>query len=248
MAAALAASCRAPAPPGALDSRMASCVPADTLVLAAIDLDQVRGSAIYPALPIAPAVVDSFHDASRVAAAFNGQALLMIAGGRFRAAPAGWTLVESGLAVSGAESAVQAALLQHGGRQGKARVLMDADRVAAGKPAWVVALGGVSLPLSGNAENLNRLLEKSEYGSLTLTLAPVVRVEAIFAAQNDAAAAELEKTLRAFIELARMAEKRGSEADSILGAIELKRENTVVRASVGVDPDGFGKLVQSLTR
>ena len=65
---------------------------------------------------------------------------------------------------------------------------------------------------------------------------------------NIPAAAQMESTLRAFVEFARMAEKRGSEADAMLSAIQIRRENSAVRASVAVTPEGFGELLQSLTR
>jgi hypothetical protein len=233
VAAVLTAAC------GSRSRAIDSCVPSDTVVLASIDLEQARESPVYSKLPVPP-----LPEAARMMLAFNGKELLMIAQGKFSKPPAGWTPVESGLAVSGSEALVRAAIAPHA----KARLVSQAERVSAGKPVWLIVQGGVPLPLSGNAENLNPLLAKSEYAYLTLTLKPQVEVVAAFTGRTDADAANIEKTLRGFLELARMGEKRGSEAKTILEAVAIERAARDVRASVSVSPEGFGKLIDSLTK
>ena len=239
LAAALTLSCRT-TPPDPLDS----CVPADTIVLAGADLNQLRHSPVYSKLPVTPA-----EGASKMLLAFNGKELLIIAQGPFRAAPAGWTLVEPGLAVTGSDAQIHAAVATHADRRAtKPAVLSQAARIPANKPVWIVTQGGIALPLSGNGENLNPLLAKSQYAWLTLTLTPQVEIDATFAGATDDAAAGIEKTLRGFLELAKMGEKRDAEARSILDSVRIERDKANVRASVSVSPEQFGKLVDSITR
>ncbi len=221
-----------------------SCVPADTTVLAGIDLEQVRQSPIYSRLP-APAP----SGASRMMLAFDGKDLAMIAQGSFPGAPAGWTLVAPNLAVSGTEAAVRASIAQHDHPQRSTpAVLAEAERVTRGKPVWVVARGGAALPLPGNGGNLNPLLVKSEYAYLTIVLSPQADAELVFVGRTGDAAADIEKTLRGLLQLARMGERRQPEARAILDAVKIENRDRDVRAWVRLTPEGLEKLVESLAR
>src|SRR5581483_8214251 len=100
------AACRHTELSRALDPGMASCIPADTAILAGIDLVQLRSSTAYPSLPAVPALAEAFPEAARLLVGYNGKDLLLVAGGAFRSAPTGWTQVEPGLALSGSDTAV----------------------------------------------------------------------------------------------------------------------------------------------
>ena len=172
--AAMAISCRS------TESRddVALCVPSDTVVLAGLNLSEIRSSPLYGKLAGFTQAVESFREATHLLLAFNGKDLLMIAQGPFRAAPAGWTLVEPSLAVSGSDAAVRVAVEQHKhGAGALSRPLSDARSIAGGKPIWIAAPGGVALPLTGNARNLNRLLRDSEFAAITLALSTPIRIE-----------------------------------------------------------------------
>jgi hypothetical protein len=225
---------------------MASLVPADTLLLAGLNLPEIRASPLYPQLPLVAPVVESLPDATRLLLAFNGKDLLMIARGRILVAPAGWRQVEPSLAVSGSDNAVHAAVAQHQRGSGSpARLLSDAASIAAGKPIWIVAPGGVALPLSGNAANLNRLLRNSEFAAVTAALGPPIRIEFTAIGHTPDAARDVEETLRAVLALMAMAEKRGSDVAALLGAVEIRREDRTVHASVSTTADAVAKLLAS---
>jgi hypothetical protein len=247
--AALAVSCRPAAPPAVIDPGMAACVSPDTVVLAGLDVPEIRTSPLYQKMPLIAPLLESLHDATHLLLAFDGKDLLTIARGRFRDAPAGWTLVEPALALSGADAAVRAAIAQHQrGHGSPSRLLASAASVAAGKPIWIVAPGGVALPLSGNAANLNRLLRDSEFAAVTAALGPRIQIEATVAGRTPEAARDVEETLRAMLAMMAMAEKRESDAAALLGAVEIHREGRTVHAGVSATADTLGKLLERLSR
>jgi len=240
----LAISCRSTAP-GAIDRGAASCVPPDTVVVAGLDLDRLRASPLYAQLPMAPALTEWSGQASYLLAAFNGQELLTIARGSFRAAPTGWTLIQTGLAVSGSDTQVHRAIAAHKHEGAQPPVLREAEQIVAGKPLWIVARGGIELPLPGNAQNLNPLLARSEYAYLTMTVSPRVDVDLTFVGASSDAAASLEKTLRGFLGLVAATEKRGSATAEILSHARIWRDNLASHASLSAAPDAVNQLLQS---
>jgi hypothetical protein len=247
--AALAVSCRSTAPPAGIDPAMASCVPPDALLLAGFDVPAIRSSPLRGKLPLVEAFLEPFHGAAHLLLAFDGKDLLTIARGPASAAPASGTPVERGLAVSGRDAAVRAAIARHRrGPVATAGLVAFAGSVAAGKPIWIVARGGVTLPLTGNAANLNRLLRDSEFAAVTAALGPQVRVEATAIGRTPEAARDVEETLRAILAMMSMAEKRGSDAAALLGAIEIRRQDRTVNASVSATADALGKLLEPLGR
>jgi hypothetical protein len=228
---------------------MASCVLPDTLILAGLDVPAIRSSALGDKLPLVEPFLEPYHEATQLLLAFDGKDLLTIARGRFSAAPAAGTLVERGLAVSGPDAAIRAAIARRKrGSGAPSGVVVFAGSVAAGKPVWIVARGGVALPLTGNAANLNRLLRDSEFAAVTASLGPRIRVEAIAAGRTPEAARDVEETLRAILAMTVMAEKRGSEAAALLGTVEIRREDRTVHAGVSATAEALGKLLEPLGR
>jgi hypothetical protein len=228
---------------------MASCVPPDTLILAGLDVPAIRSSPPGGTLPLVEPFLEPFHEATQLLLAFDGKDLLTIARGPFRAAPAGGTLVERGLAVSGPDAAIRAAIARRKrGFGAPSGLVAFAVSVAAGKPVWIVARGGVALPLTGNAANLNRLLRDSEFAAVTASLGPRIRVEAIAIGRTPEAARDVEESLRAILVMTATAEKRGSDAAALLGAVEIRREDRTVHASVSATAEALGKLLEPLRR
>jgi hypothetical protein len=245
--AALAVSCRSTAPPAVIDPAMASCVPPGTLVLAGLDAAALRSSPLSQKLPLVAPFLETFHDATDLLIAFDGKEILTVARGAFSAAPANATRVGSGLALSGSDSAIRAALAQHQrGSAARSPLLSAAQSVAAGKAIWIVAQGGVALPLTGNAANLNRLLRDSEFGALSASLGPPIRIEATALGRTPEAARDVEETLRAVLAMMAMAEKRGSDTAGLLSAVAINRDGRTVHAAVAATPDTLGKLLAPL--
>src|SRR5580700_8874978 len=139
---ALASSCRSKVP--VVDTSLASCVPADTVVLAGLNLDQIRATPLYRAL--LPEVLDgiqSLRDTSILMIAYNAHDLLFLGSGKYTEAPSGATLISKNLVVSGTAESIRSAIAQHQtGVTGSPRLLELAAGIADGRPVWMVAQGG----------------------------------------------------------------------------------------------------------
>ena len=72
------------APPTAIDRAMASCLPADTVILGGVDCQRLRASPVYKELPTAvTAWLEPLRPATYLLLASNGKDYLVIARGRF---------------------------------------------------------------------------------------------------------------------------------------------------------------------
>jgi hypothetical protein len=231
--AALAVSCRSGPPAD-------SYVPADTRLVAGFDAVELRASPLRETFPPVALFLDTFREAAHLTVAFSGNDFLAIARGRFRTAPAGWTLVEPGVALSGPP--------QKRPSGGPPRFLSKAASVIAGKPIWIVAQGGITLPLTGNAANVNRLLRDSEFGAVTATLGSQMEIEFTAVGRTPEAGRDVEETLRAVLAMIGMAEKRGSDVAALLSSVEIHRQDRTVRATVSANAETVGKLLEPLTR
>jgi hypothetical protein len=69
--------------------------------VAGFDAVELRASPLRETFPPVALFLDTFREAAHLTVAFSGNDFLAIARGRFRTAPAGWTLVEPGVALSG---------------------------------------------------------------------------------------------------------------------------------------------------
>jgi hypothetical protein len=248
--AAIANSCRSTSSPPVIDSAMASYVPANTVVLAGIDLDQFRATSLYRSLPpTALAAVQTLRDASYLLIASNSQDLLFLARGRFGEAPPGATLISRTLAIAGAVDSVRAATAQHqAGTTGPHRLLDLAAGIARGRPAWMVAQGGVTLPLTGNLANLNRILHFTDYVTLAAQIDARIQVDATGAGRTAGAARQLEESLRAILTFAAAASGRQSEIAAVLDSVEIRRDGLTVHATVSTNPETAEKLIRELSR
>src|ERR1039458_10293480 len=76
--AAFATGCHS-APPAAIDRAMASCVPADTVILGGVDCQRLRASPVYRKLPAAAtALLEPLRPATYLVLASNGRDYLAI--------------------------------------------------------------------------------------------------------------------------------------------------------------------------
>ena len=243
-------SCRSIHAPARVDRDMATLIPTDTLLLAGVNFDDLRASPFYPKLPPGVrALGEPFRDATYLLAASNGKDLVAIARGRFRQAPPGATLVAPGLAVSGSPGWVQAAIAQHKtGRNGAPDLLVRAPSPAEGKQIWIVARGGVLLPLTGNAANLNRLLSGTEYASIAARIGSGIEIEGAAVGRTAEAGRELEENLRAILSLTAAASVREPDLVALIRSILIRREDGTVRASFSGGPDAVDRLLRFLPR
>jgi hypothetical protein len=233
-----------PKKPEDVTASMVSCVPPSTSLLAGIDLDRVRSSPLYPKLPPAvTAIVEPYREAHSLLLASNGRNFMIIARGPFQHPPAGATVVNRDLAVAGDPEFVSAALAQQKtGKSGAPDLVADAATISQGNQIWVVARGGVALPLTGNAANLSRLLRNSEFGAVSLRLEDRVILAATVLGRTPDAARQVEETLRAAITLAAAGESRQTDLQTLLKSIQLVREDRIVKATVNATPEVLTKL------
>ena len=237
--AAAAIACRSIHAPAGVSRDMAAYVPADTVLLAGFDLDRLRASPLYPKLPpAARALAEPLRDAGYLLLAFNGRDVVAIARGRFRQAPPGATLVAPGLAVTGRTT----------GRGGAPDLLAHAASLAGGQQIWMVARGGIALPVTGNAANLNRLLRDMEYAAIAARIGSGIEVEATAVGRTAAAAREFEENLRAILSLTAAASARQPDLVALIRSIQITREDRTVRASLSGGPDAADRLLRFVPR
>jgi hypothetical protein len=245
-----AAGCRSHSAPPAIDPAAAFSIPAGTVVLGAIDLDRLRAAPLYPKLPPAAlALAESYRAAQQLMAAWNGTDLLIVAQGAFRETPPGATRAAPNLALSGSPAAVRAALAQRRtGQTGVPGLLAYAAKTAGGSQVWVVVQGGVALPFTGNASNLNRLFRNLEYASLAVDLGSAVNLHVTALGRTEPAAREFEENLRGFLSLASAAESRRPEIAALLDSVRIRRDGVTATAWLNAPPDAVEKLVEAFTR
>ena len=242
----LLASCRSAIPPGPIDFAMAACVPPGTVALAGLNLEQLRASPLYQVLPQGTAVLlEPFHDARSLLAAYSGKDLLLISRGVFTAPPAGAILVSPGLALVGSARSVEAAQAQYKtGMPGEAELVAQAQSVAGGPLVWILVRGDTVLPLTGNAANVNRLLRNMEFGAITVSASPGIDFAIAARGKTSEAARHFEETLRAAFTMAAAGEARQSELAAVLRSIQVHREDRSVRASLSTNAETARKLLE----
>jgi hypothetical protein len=242
--AAFAAGCHS-APPAAIHRALASCVPADTVILGGVDCERLRASPVYGKLPASvTTLLEPLRPATYVLLASNGKDLLAIGRGRFEQAPPGATLLAPDLAVAGSPDAVRAATAQH--RRGVAGTPLVglAEKLASGREIWIVAMGNANLPVSGNAQNLNRLLHATEYATLAVHVTDSIEAQAMGVCGTAEAARRLEEELRAMASVAAAAEARQPEIAGELRAIQVSRDERTVRVDLRADAAGVEQLLR----
>lgn len=233
-----------------LDHDAAWCIPAGTIMLAGIDLDRLRAAPIYSKLPAAAvAFAGSFNAASSALVAYNGKEVLVIARGRFAQAPPGATLAAPDLAVFGSPELTAAALAQYRSHASGAPVLVAlGESIAAGRQIWIAAQGGVPLPLTGNAANVNHILRNAESVTIGVNVGAGLALVITAIGRSEDSARNIEESLRADITLAAAAETRQPDFATLLRSIQIDREGRSVRITLSADADAAAKLIAALAR
>ena len=243
----LLAGCRS-AQPAALDAELASCVPADTQLLAGVHLDQARANQTLQKLLMDwLAVLEPARDASQLLIAYNGKDLLWAGRGAFHGAPAGATLLNQHVAVAGPAALVQAAIAQHAtGRTGASELVARAESIARA-PVWAVAEGRARLPLQGNAANLNRLLGLADYNTFSIEVETGIALHAAGFCPSADKGRQLEETLRGLLSLAGSA-TRDRELAALLRQVQIRRDDRTVRADVSGSAETVERLLRAAER
>lgn len=237
--ASILSACRSKTTPAAIDPALSSCIPAGAVVIAGLDLDRLRATPLAPKL----AAIEPLRQASYLLVTSDGKNVVWIARGNFPAPPPGATLINPSLAISGPPEAVRSAIAQHKtGATGAPDLL---GHLAGNPQIWAVARGGITLPLTGNAANLNRLLHLVDYATLTAKIDSRLAFDLTGVCRTAEAGQRLEETLRAIVSLAGAANPR---LDPILRSTEIRRDGAIVHAALSTDPDSAGKLFDGFTR
>lgn len=243
--AAVAIGCRSTTAPAAIDPAMASCVPAGTLVLGGLNLDQLRANPLYQKLPLN----ESLRNAGYLLLASDGKNILSIARGNFRETPAGGALIAPNLAIAGPPDLIRAAAAQHKkGTTGAAFLLFHAEALAGRNQIWIVAQGGVNLPLTGDAANLNRLLRGAEYVTAAVRLDSRFELDVAGVCRTGDAGRQFEESLRAIVSLAAAANARQAGVAAVLHSIQVRREDRIVHARLSAKPEAADNLLHLAPR
>ena len=240
-----AAACRGSRPPAGRNAELEACLPSDTLTAAGIDLDQLRAWPLYTKLPhAAAALAQPLSSASSLLAAYNGKEALVVARGRFREAPEGMTLLGDGLAAAGSPEAVSAAgARRRTGKGGAGWLLERAAAVAASSPVWLVTRGGVTLPLSGDAANLNGLLRLLDYAAVGIRLDSELRFDVVARGLSEQSAQRFEENLRALFTLAAAAQARNAPLAKSLRSAQVRRDGLTVRVALSMEPEQLDSVL-----
>ena len=225
-------------------------MPPNAALLAGIDLDRLRAAPLYSKLPIAALLeAQPLAGAHHALLVWSGRDLLIVARGAFREVPAGATLLEPGLAISGSPDSVRAAVAQHRtGRTGAPGLMAHAAAIAPGNQIWAIARGGVALPLSGNLANLNRILRATEWTALAARVDAGLEIHATAACATAEGARQIEESVRGLISLAVVSLMRQPDLAALLRRAEVSRENATVRASLSVPPAEAARLIEIFSR
>lgn len=238
----LAVGCHSTNAPTAVDPAMTACLPAGIGAIAGINLERLRSSPLYTTLPDSiRAMAATYQTAQRLLAAYDGRGMLVIARGAFPETPAGASPAGTGLVLFGPPDMVRAALTQQRtGRTGVPALTAFATSIASANPLWVALQGGVTLPVTGNAVNLNRLLGYLEFAGLTVQLEPTAVIRLTAPGRTAQDARQFEETLRAMLTLA--AASRQPDVAALLAAIPVERRDRTTTAVVTVP----GPMLQNL--
>lgn len=229
----LLASCHRALPPGPIDPAIASYVPAGSVALGGVNLQQLRASPLFENLPRGvKALAEPYGTAQSLLAAYFGSNLLLVTG-------------EGSL--TGSPEAVRAAEAQHRtGTTGAPDLLAQAQTVAGGNQIWIIVRGGATFPLTGNAANVNRLLRDMDYAAITVGVHAAIEFAVTARGRTPDAARHFEETLRATLTMIAAGEARNAELAAMLRTIQVWRRERIVRATVSTDTGGARKLFELL--
>jgi hypothetical protein len=248
---------------GPIDPALAVFIPPDTIALAGVHLDQIRGTPIYRKLAAENRLprFDQFdlgRDINDLLLTSDGKNALVIAHGDFAAKPGApadptgaFTFVGKNIALAGPAAAVHAAIdRSKSGVHAAPRELMTrAEALPADAQIWAVVVGwkGATpgqLREMGNLANLDRVLRLVESASLTVDLRSGVHAAFTGASRTDADAKTLADSLRGLASLARMGAQRKPDLVRAFDGIQVKQDGRVVQVNVDIAEDLAEKLAR----
>jgi hypothetical protein len=232
---------------GPIDPALSSFIPPDTVALAGVNLDRVRGTPIYRDLALQRRLPR--WDIHQLLLASNGKHVLAIARGAFPEQKAseteGITFIGRDIALFGEPAAVRAAIDQSkGDGRGAPRDLMArAQALPADTQIWAVVADwrGATpdqLRAMGNWGNLDRVFRLVEGASLTVDLRTGVHAAFVGDCRTEADAKNLADSLRGLAALASI-----GTPHSVPG-IQVKQEGRVVQVNMDLAEDLAEKLVR----
>ena len=223
---------------------MAACVPPGAIAVAGVEMKGLRGSPLFQQVQDLLGNVPVLEQATDGLVAWNGNEFAAAVRGNFTTPPSGVTKLEPGLVVFGRwASAAQA---QHARAQpGEPLLIERAGSVARQWPVWAVFTGGRSLPLTGNAANLNRLLRATDFATLAARPTDGIDLVASGYSPTSTEAVRLEETVRALITLTAGA-GRNRDLASLIGTATLARADRTVTLSLHVPPALAAQALRSL--
>jgi hypothetical protein len=228
------------------DSILEGAIPVDAVIVADANLDRLRGTPLWGAVPAG--LAEPFGQASRVMAASAQDEWLVLARGNFAQPPAGGRWLAPGVAAAGSDRLTAEAERQWRSARVARPLIEFAVAHADGSALWIAARGGVDLPLSGNYANLNRLLADVEFACVAVHLDGACRFELRAESRSEAAAQRFEQTLRAMLSLAAMAEARHAELAEALNGAVVRRDGRKVDADLSGSMETVAKLLGQAPR
>ena len=118
--------------------------------------------------------------------------------------------------------------------------------MAASADIWMAAAGSANLPVTGNGENLNRLLHATEYEMLSVRLAEPAAFEVTAVCGGPEPARNWEETVRAFVKLGAAAIKRQPELSGLLRQVRITRDDRTVHVTLTVQASELQDVLKML--
>jgi len=243
---------------GPIDPALTAFIPPDTVALAGVSVDRVRGTPIYRKLALQNRLPR--WDIHHLLLASDGKHVLAIARGAFPEQKAseteGITFIGHDIALFGEAAAVRAAIDQSkdGGRGAPRDLMARAQALPADTQIWAVvaAWRGATpdqLRAMGNWGNLDCVFRLVEGASQTVDLRTGVHAAFTGDSRTEADAKNLADSLRGLAALARMGAPRnvpGNQPDLLraLDGIQVAQEGRVVRVNIDLAEDLAEKLVR----
>jgi hypothetical protein len=216
---------------------LTNAAPADSTAVALLDLARLRAAPAYDRLPPAlRSLAEPLAGVKQLVLAWNGQDLLMLAGG-FEQPPAGYTPIEKGIAASGTSGRVDAA------RQALAAGSPHALVLPQGTAELYASIrGDGKLPLAGNLSNAGHLLSMASASRAIAHVGTDVELEVEAQCATSSQALQLEESLRAMLTLAAAGAKEAPVAQ-MLRDTRVTRENILIRVRLVAKPAALSKAL-----
>jgi hypothetical protein len=132
---------------------------------------------------------------------------------------------------------------QHASRPAGSALLERAQTLAAGNEIWMVVAGGATLPLSGNAGNLNRLIHSTQVTTLAVRFTDHLALDAAGVCATVDAARQLQGTVQAFVTLGGAATKHQPEIQGLLKRIQIRLDDRAVHVTLAANAADLGILL-----